>query len=316
MSGAPNTRTPGAVEHDPEGGLETIGGEPLGRDAPPEGPRRSPTPTRTRGPGLLRKTGRGTVTAVRETGNIVDFAIEGGKATFQRPMQWGPALAEQMVSVLRLCWLPMIISTTAFGLGAPGLQGGNLVSLFGVPDRLGGFFVMASIREFAPWINAMVVAGVVGSAITADLGARRIREEVDAMEVLGVDPMRELVVPRVLALTIMTGLLNVLALTFGVVGGYIASVPILGASAGGYLTSFWTNATVIDLIGSMMKTTVFGFLIGVVCCYKGLHAKGGPIGVGRAVNQAVVISFMAIWIFNYIFTSTMLGLFPEAVVTR
>ena len=318
MSSGPSTRpTTGAVEHDPEGGLGTIGA-PADRELRPEQrPRRSaPPPSRPPRFALTRRVGRGTVTFLRETGNIVDFAIEGGRATFRRPVAWGPALAEQMVAVLRLCWIPMIISTMAFGLGAPGLQGGNLVSLFGVPDRLGGFFVMASIREFAPWINAMVVAGVVGSAITADLGARRIREEVDAMEVLGVDPMRELVVPRVLALTIMTGLLNVLALVFGIVGGFIASVPILGASAGGFLTSFWTNATVIDLVGSMMKTTAFGFLIGVVCCYKGLHAKGGPAGVGRAVNQAVVISFMAIWIVNYIFTSTMLGLFPEAVVTR
>lgn len=314
MGTAPGTRPSAATEHDREVGLETIGGEPLGLDAPPEGP--PPTPPRPRRVGIARRTRRGAVSTLREAGNIVDFALQAGEAAFKRPVQWGPALAEQMVAVLKLCWLPMIVSTTAFGLGAPGLQGGNLVALFGVPDRLGGFFVMASVREFAPWINAMVVAGVVGSAVTADLGARRIREEVDAMEVLGVDPMRELVVPRVVALTIMTGLLNVLALTFGVVGGYIAAVPILGASAGGYLASFWTNATVIDLIGSMMKTTVFGYLIGIVCCYKGLHVKGGPAGVGRAVNQAVVISFMAIWMFNYVFTSTMLGLFPEAVVTR
>lgn len=296
------------TEHDVEVGLEPIGS----RSGPPSGDRRPP---RRRG-ALARRVLRGSTAVLRETGHIVQFASAGTRATFQRPVVWGPALAEQMVATLKLCWIPMVISTMAFGLGAPGLQGGNLVSLFGVPDRLGGFFVMASIREFAPWINAMVVAGVVGSAITADLGARRIREEVDAMQVLGVDPMRELVVPRVLALTVMTGLLNVVALVFGIVGGYIASVPLLGASAGGYLTSFWTNATVIDLIGSMMKTTVFGYLIGVVCCYKGLNAKGGPAGVGRAVNQAVVISFVAIWAFNYVFTSTMLGLFPEAVVTR
>lgn len=308
MAAGPSTPTSGAVEQVPEEDLDTLGAGPDLRGRTPAPPARRPS--------VARRTARGVGTFLREAGTIVDFAFTVTRAAVKRPVAWGPALAEQMVAILKLCWLPMIISTTAFGLGAPGLQGGNLVSLFGVPDRLGGFFVMASIREFAPWINAMVVAGVVGSAITADLGARRIREEVDAMEVLGVDPMRELVVPRVIALTIMTGLLNVLALVFGIVGGFIASVPILGASAGGFLTSFWTNATVIDLVGSMMKTTIFGYLIGIVCCYKGLYAKGGPAGVGRAVNQAVVISFMAIWMVNYVFTSTMLGLFPEAVVTR
>lgn len=228
---------------------------------------------------------------------------------------WGD-VRDQMYQVLKLCWIPMIISTTAFGLGAPGLQGGNLYSLFGIPERLGSFFLMASVREFAPWINAMVVAGVVGTAITADLGARRIREEIDALEVLGFDPVRMLVLPRVLAVTFMTGLLDMVALTFGVVGGYIAAVPILGASSGAFVGNFFANATVTDLWGSVLKTTLFGLIIGVVCSYKGLHAQGGPIGVGRAVNQAVVIAFAAIWIFNYVFTTILLGLNPAMQVFR
>lgn len=228
---------------------------------------------------------------------------------------WGD-VRDQMYDVLKLCWIPMVISTTAFGLGAPGLQGGNLYSLFGIPERLGSFFLMASVREFAPWINAMVVAGVVGTAITADLGARRIREEIDALEVLGFDPVRMLVLPRVIAVTLMTGLLDLVALTFGVVGGYIAAVPILGASSGAFLANFFANATVTDLWGSVVKTTLFGLIIGIVCSYKGLHAQGGPIGVGRAVNQAVVIAFAAIWAFNFVFTTILLGLNPEMQVFK
>jgi phospholipid/cholesterol/gamma-HCH transport system permease protein len=228
---------------------------------------------------------------------------------------WGE-VRDQMYSTLKLCWIPMVISTTAFGLGAPGLQGGNLFSLFGIPERLGGFFIMASVREFAPWINAMVVAGVMGTAITADLGARRIREEIDAMQVLGIEPVRALVVPRVVALTIMTGLLDLLALAFGVVGGYIAAVPILGANSSAFLASFFNNATTTDMWASVVKTSLFGLIVGVVCCYKGLHTEGGPIGVGRAVNQAVVIAFAAIWIFNGVFTAIMLGLNPDMQVYK
>lgn len=228
---------------------------------------------------------------------------------------WGE-VRDQMFEILKLCWIPMIVSCTAFGFGAPGLQGGNLFLLFGIPERLGSFFIMASVREFAPWINAMVVAGVMGTAMTADLGARRIREEIDAMEVLGVDPIRTLILPRVLAVTFMTGLLDLVALVFGVLGGYMASVWVLGANSGTFLDNFFANATTTDVWGSVVKTTIFGLLIGVVCCYKGLHAGGGPIGVGRAVNQAVVIAFAAIWIFNYVFTTILLGLNPDMQVYK
>ncbi|MPY78503.1 MAG: ABC transporter permease [Actinophytocola sp.] len=228
---------------------------------------------------------------------------------------WRDAL-DQMYQILKQCWIPMAISTTFFGLGAPGLQGGNLYDLFGMPERLGSFFIMASIREFAPWVNAMVVAGVVGTAITADLGARRIRDEIDAMEVLGVDPIRTLVLPRVVALVILTGLLDVVALCFGVVGGFIASVPILGSNPWAFYENLFANLTTPDVWGSVTKTFVFGLIIGVVCCYKGMYAKGGPIGVGRAVNQAVVIAFAMIWVFNVVFTNILLGLNPEVQVFK
>jgi phospholipid/cholesterol/gamma-HCH transport system permease protein len=153
----------------------------------------------------------------------------------RHPLGYWGEVRDQMFDILKLCWIPMAVSCTAFGLGAPGLQGGNLFSLFGIPERLGSFFVMASVREFAPWVNAMVVAGVVGTAITADIGARRIREEIDAMEVLGVDPIRTLVLPRVVALFFMTGLLDLAAILFGLLGGYIAAVPILGANPAAFV---------------------------------------------------------------------------------
>jgi phospholipid/cholesterol/gamma-HCH transport system permease protein len=228
---------------------------------------------------------------------------------------WGQ-VRDQMFSMLKLCWIPMAISTVTFGFGAPGLQGGNIYNLFGIPERLGSFFIMASVREFAPWINAMVVAGVVGAAMTADLGARKIREEIDAMEVLGIDPIRDLIVPRVIAVTVITGLLDLVALTFGIIGGYLAAVPILGAQSGAFFSSFFANATVTDLWGSVLKTTIFGLVIAIVCCYKGLTVQGGPIGVGRAVNHAVVISFAAIFIINTLFTSILLGLNPDMQVYK
>lgn len=251
-----------------------------------------------------------------QLGEMSQLLAEVVVSAVRHPIGYWGDVRDQMFAILKLCWLPMIISTTAFGLGAPGLQGGNLYSLFGIPERLGSFFIMASVREFAPWINAMVVAGVMGTAITADLGARRIREEIDAMQVLGINPVRSLVVPRVIALMLMTGLFDLIALCFGVLGGYIAAVPILDANPSAFFASFFDNATTSDMWGSVAKTTIFGLIIGVVCCYKGLRAEGGPAGVGRAVNQAVVIAFAAIWIFNYVFTTILLGLNPEMQVYK
>ena len=183
--------------------------------------------------------------------------------------------------------------------------------LFGALDRLGGFFVLASIREFAPFVDAIVLAGVAGTAITADLGARRIREELDALEVLGVDPIKNLVVPRFLALMLVTGLFDIYALLFGIFGGVLATL-VNHAPLGPFWATFFNNASTTDLWGSVVKTTLFGAIIAIVCCYKGMTASGGAEGVGRAVNQAVVIAFLAIFAFNYVFTQVLLATHPAS----
>jgi phospholipid/cholesterol/gamma-HCH transport system permease protein len=252
---------------------------------------------------------------LQQAGEMFQLLVEVVRSGVTNPRGYWGDVREQMFEILKLCWLPMIVSCTAFGMGAPGLQGGNIFLLFGIPERLGSFFLMASVREFAPWINAMVVAGVMGTAITADLGARRIREEFDAMEVLGVDPVRTIILPRVIALTIMTGLMDVVALCFGVFGGLLAAFEF-DANSSAYFNNFWNNATTTDMWCSVVKTALFGLIIGVVCCYKGYRAEGGPIGVGRAVNQAVVIAFAGIWMFNFAFTTLMLGLNPDMQVYR
>ncbi len=228
------------------------------------------------------------------------------------PYPYGGEFIGQFLFALQLCWFPMMISTLAFGFGAPGLQAANFLSLFGALDRLGGFFVLASVREFAPFVTAVVVAGVAGTAITADLGARKIRDELDALQVLGVDPVKNLVVPRFLALMIATGLFNIYALILGIVGGMPASLTFK-APLGGFFSTLLTNASTVDLWGSVVKTTMFGAIIAIVCCYKGMTASGGAEGVGRAVNQAVVISTLGVFAFNYVFTQTLLATHPEIV---
>ena len=249
---------------------------------------------------------------------VGDMVILTGKtimSALRPPYPYGGEFMSQFLFALKLCWFPLLISTIAFGYGAPGVQAANFLTLFGALDRLGGFFVLASIREFAPWVDAMIVAGVAGTAITADLGARKIREELDALQVLGVDPVKNLVVPRFLALMLITGLLDIYALIFGIFGGVLATITF-DAPLGPFFATLLTNASTTDLWGSVVKTTLFGAIIAIVCCYKGMTASGGAAGVGRAVNEAVVIAFSGIWAFNYVFTQTLLATHPEILVIR
>ncbi len=250
-----------------------------------------------------------------QVGDICVLAAKTVVSSLRPPYPYGGEFIGQFLFALQLCWFPMMVSMIAVSFGAPGLQAANFLSLFGALDRLGGFFVLASIREFAPLVSAVVVAGVAGTAITADLGSRKIREELDALQVLGVDPIKNLVVPRFLALMLITGLLDIFAIVFGISGGMLAEL-MYGEPLGGFLATLFNNASVTDLWGSVVKTTCFGAIIAIVCSYKGMTASGGAEGVGRAVNEAVVMSFMGIFAFNYVFTQTLLATHPELQVIK
>jgi phospholipid/cholesterol/gamma-HCH transport system permease protein len=249
---------------------------------------------------------------------VGDMMILTGKtlaSAIRPPYPYGGEFVQQFLFLLRLCWMPLTISTIAICYGAPGLQAGNALVLFGAIDRLGGFFVLAAIREIGPNVTAIILAGVGGTAITADLGARKIREELDALQVLGVDPIKNLVVPRFLALMVVTGLFNIYAIIFGLTGGIIATLTF-DAPLGPFFATLLTNASTTDLWGSVLKCMIFGGIIAIVSCYKGMTASGGAEGVGRAVNQAVVIEFLGIFAFNYVFTQTLLATHPEISVIK
>jgi phospholipid/cholesterol/gamma-HCH transport system permease protein len=248
--------------------------------------------------------------AFRQVGEMMILTARTARASVAPPYPYGEELVGQFLFALRLCWFPLLVSTVAISFGAPGLQAANFLTLIGSLDRLGGFFVLAAIRQIAPLVTAIVVAGVAGTAITADLGARKIREELDALQVLGVDPIKNLVVPRVLALMVVTALLDVFALGFGMTGGIITEL-LYNQPLGGFFATLFSNASITDLWGSVLMSSIFGAIIAVVCSYKGMSASGGAAGVGRAVNQAVVISFAAIGAFNYVFTATLLATNPE-----
>jgi phospholipid/cholesterol/gamma-HCH transport system permease protein len=253
--------------------------------------------------------------ALEETGDMMVLAGRTISSALRPPYPYGGEFVWQFLFVLRVCWLPLLLSTFALSYGAPGLQAANFLSLFGGLDRLGGFFVLAVVREIGPIITGIVLAGAAGTAITADLGARKIREELDALQVLGVDPVKNLVVPRFLALMLATGLFNIYAVLFGLFGGLMAAI-VNHQPLGPFWVTFFANASATDLWGSTLKTALFGAIIAIVCCYKGMTASGGAEGVGRAVNQAIVVSFLVFGAFNYAFTQMLLATHPNILVIK
>jgi phospholipid/cholesterol/gamma-HCH transport system permease protein len=250
-----------------------------------------------------------------QVGSMIILTARTLRSAVRAPYPYGDELVDQVAFTIRLCWLPLLASTFALNLGAPGLQAAGPLHVFGALDRLGGFFVLTAIRWIGPIVTAVVVAGVAGTAITADLGARKIREELDALQVLGVDPIKNLVVPRFLALMLVTALFDAFAIVFGLGAGIVAEL-IYHQSLGGFFATLFSNASVTDVWGSVLMCTIFGAIIAVVCCYKGMTASGGAAGVGRAVNQAVVISLIGVSAFNYIFTALLLATHPELQTIR
>src|SRR2546423_1291584 len=164
----------------------------------------------------------------------------------------------QSAAILTAALPAAMLSIAAWGFAGPGLQAGNFLVEFGSIDRSGGFMVVAIVREFGTYVTATVVAGVVGTMFTAELSTRGVRGELDALSVLGLDPVKELVAPRVLALVLTMIGLDLLALVCGVLGGYLATTVVLGGTSGGFFASFFANTTPADVIASLVKCAVFG----------------------------------------------------------
>lgn len=176
----------------------------------------------------------------------------------------------------------------------------------GAVDLAGAGAAVAVVREIGPIVSVLVVAGAGATAICADLGSRKIRDEIDAIITLGIDPIQRLVVPRVVASTLVGVALNGMVTVVGLLGGYFFSVVLQGATPGLFISDLTLLVGLSDFIASEIKAAVFGMLAGLTACYLGLEAKGGPKGVGDAVNQTVVFAFMLLFAANSVISALFL----------
>nr|WP_245746066.1 ABC transporter permease [Nocardia altamirensis] len=194
------------------------------------------------------------------------------------------------------------------------IQLGALVSQVGATTFIGAVSGLGIIRQGAPLVTSLMIAGAVGSAICADLGSRTIREEIDAMKVMGVDPIRRLVAPRLAAAVLVSMLLCGFVVFVGFATGYLFNVYAQGGTAGSFISTFASFAVANDLIVALLKAAIFGALTAIIACDIGLHTRGGPGGVANSVNAAVVNSALMLFATNIIITQVYNTLFPAKVL--
>src|SRR6478752_7977950 len=241
-------------------------------------------------------------------GKLFAFALDVARNLFKRPFQARENI-QQAWFIASVTIIPTALVAIPFG-AVIALQVGSLIKQFGAQSFTGSASVLAVVQQAAPIGTALLIAGAGGSAIAADLGARKIREELDAMMVLGIDPIQRLVVPRVLATMLVAFFLNGMVSVVGVAGGYFFNVILQGGTPGAYLASFTALAQVQDFWSGEIKALIFGLIAAVVAAYKGLRAGGGPKGVGDAVNQSVVITFLLLFAVNFVITAIYFQLVP------
>ncbi len=198
-------------------------------------------------------------------------------------------------------WIVILITGTFTGMVLV-LQTGHEFVKVGAAGYVGGVVALAMARELAAVLTAMVIAGRIGSAFTAEIGSMKITEQVDALRIMSVDPEIYLVNPRVIALIFMLPILSLYSFIAGLIGGAFVAVKSVGISMVLYVNSIKTMLLMKDIVLLLVKSTVFGLLIGIVSCYNGLNTTGGATGVGSRTTLSVVISIIAILIANYILT--------------
>lgn len=247
---------------------------------------------------------------VTEVGGMTELLLKIVWSAVRHPVGYWGAVRDDMYRTLKQSWLAITLALFGF-LVFIAVDVVIFFNMVGATKLYGPVLLAESLRAFTMWIDAMVVAGVVGASLTADVGARKVREELDAMQVMGIDPVRELGVPRVVSISLLTTLLSIPSLLVTMVSMQFGAFFTAHMSAAAFYDNLFEDVHPVSIYALVVGNLVVGLLIGAVCCYKGFTAAGGAVGLGRAVNQAVVISFVAVWVEQLAFVAILLGLFPE-----
>jgi phospholipid/cholesterol/gamma-HCH transport system permease protein len=234
---------------------------------------------------------------VEELGKVVKIGTAGVVNLVRRPLRLG--LTIRQMEFVGVQSLPIIVLSGVFTGAVFTLQSYQAFHLFGAEGYVGGTVGVALTRELAPTLTGLLVAGRAGSAMAAEIGSMRVSEQIDALEAMAVDPINYLVKPRLVAATLVTPMLCAMFDFVGCLGAYVVAIYVVQMSYPEFMVRMQDWVDPYDIWSGLIKSVVFGIIIGTVACYKGFYTKGGASGVGQATTSSVVISSVAILVSNF-----------------
>ena len=257
-------------------------------------------------PGLVRRIRDRADSTFLYIGGLTDLAVQTIRQARRGPIE-RPLLMAQFDQI-GVRSLSIVIITSAFIGMVLALQTAYALADFGGKMFVGTIVSLSLVRELAPVLMALMVGGRVGAGMAAEIGTMKVTEQIDALRALATNPVRKLVVPRVLATTIMFPLLTVISIALGILGGMIIAVANLNLSGNYYLRSVIESIKYNDLASGVGKTFFFGFTTALIACYNGLRTTGGADGVGRATTVTVVTGAITVLIMDFFLTKLFLFL--------
>ncbi len=247
--------------------------------------------------------GRSVLQRVEEIGRVFLFLCETGRAGLTKPIRW--RLALQQMEFVGVRSVSVVLLTGTFTGMVLALQSYYGFRKFGAEGLVGTTVALSMTRELGPVLTSLMVTARAGSAMAAELGSMRVTEQIDALVVMAVDPLRYLVVPRIVASLLMLPVLCAVSDFVGILGGYFVGVGVLGINSGTYVANTIKYLELSDIYNGLVKAVCFGGILSAIGCYKGFFARGGAQGVGRATTEAVVLASVLILINDYFLTAIM-----------
>ena len=258
--------------------------------------------------GLARRAGHGLKQWVLSVQDYIMLSWRGLNALVTRPL-YPREIVNQMDS-LGVESLPIVVLTGMFTGMVLSLQSAASLDAFGARPYVGRLVCVSMVRELGPVLTALMVTGRVGSGMAAELGSMVVTQQIDALRVLGSDPIRKLVAPRLAAAIVMVPLLTIISDTLGIFGGSLIGIFNLKLSWEFFWRSVGNALTINDLVMGLAKPVMFGFILSSVGCHMGLRTTGGTQGVGLATTRSVVVASVLILASDFFMTKLLLLLFP------
>ncbi|MBE9546325.1 MAG: ABC transporter permease [Proteobacteria bacterium] len=199
----------------------------------------------------------------------------------------------------------VVVLTGIFTGMVMALQGYHGFRMFSAESLVGSTVALGMTRELGPVLTSLMVTARAGSAMAAELGTMRVTEQIDALSVMAANPVKHLIVPRVIAGVLMVPVLTIVADFVGILGGYFVGVPVLGINSGIFVKNITRYVDLDDIYNGLIKAAIFGLILSLIGCYKGFNTSGGAEGVGKATTEAVVLASISILISDYFLTAIM-----------